>query len=133
MSALYHCNYVVFISDLLSETKLYTGKYSLINPKCQIPDLRVWSLQILSIVKQSKVHPRCVLDSNFAINGTIKGLTFVKKQLLAINKSALTPLGLRIKDIECCYQMVERGKDHNITHYDYGQTFNYGYANVLAL
>ncbi len=94
------CKFVVVISDLLiPETKLYTGKYSVYNPKCRIPELEVWSLQILSIIEHSDiVNPRCALSSTVTINGTIKGLSFVKKELLAINKSALAPLGLNIKE-----------------------------------
>ncbi len=63
----------VLISDLLiPEMKLHTGKYLVFNPKCQVPELKLWSLQILSIVGHSKVDPRCALSSTATIDGTIK-------------------------------------------------------------
>ncbi len=119
------------ILDLrLPEINFYTGAYLVSTPKCRIPDLKVWNLHMLSIVKPLPSHPHCDLRINSTINGTIKGLPSVDKQTLVVNQAALIPLGLKISDIECCYQVVER-VEQKLSEYNWLADRKYRLAQKL--
>lgn len=101
------------------------------NRKCRIPQIKLWNEQVLSMVNKEQIIG-CDDNSSYknyfmrSLHPNIKNLVSVENQTLILNEDALKPLELTLKDIECCYQIVERvEQDKDYYNKDADNTFKY--------
>lgn len=85
------------------------------NGKCRIPNINIFQKHTMKLLNdQSKFRVWNCPDSwvgkqkDSDTTGIIKKLTSVKNQALIFNENVLHPFGIGLKDIECCYHVVER-------------------------